>query len=184
MAQHPAAGRRGKLVDEGHIQIDRRGQSGENAALSGVCGGLDLDGVVTGGGEHIIAHGCQGFPDLRDGESAQVLVAVQLEPQQQRLLGKYVLLQGTQLGKGIPKIGIVGVKGPPLLLRPAFSRLFAHGLQQLGIVTGSAELNGIEPAGLKEIQEFVVGLNARRAVHGRHDPVHRGGDTRLLPSWT
>ena len=148
-------------MDKGHIQVHRRGNPVQDTALGGgVRRGADLNGVVAGRGNHIIAQCRQGLADLRHGHFPQVLVAVQLKPEQQRFLRKHILLQGAQLGKGIPKVGKIGTKGPAFLLRPLLPGLLAQAAQQLGVMAGPAELHRIEPAGLEEIQKFIIRLDS------------------------
>ena len=71
---------------------------------------------------------------------------------------------------------IVGVESPAVILGPYFVGFLAQAQQQLGVVTGAAELHCIEPGNFVEIHEFVVGLDPGILGQRRHDPGYIAGN--------
>ena len=164
-------------MDKGHIEVHRCGNPVQDTALGGgIRRGADLNGIVAGRGNHIIAQCRQSLADLRHGHFAQVLIAVQLEPEQQRFLRKHVLLQGAHLGKGIPEVGEIGIEGPAFLFRPPLPGLLAQAAQQLCVMTGPAELHRVQPAGLEEIQKFIVCQDSGVVALVGQNPCDHGRD--------
>ena len=179
MTHDPGAGLRGQLVDKGHIHMIHAGA--QNPLQQRIPGGLLLrlglhfHGVLLVGRHHIIPQGAQNLLQLGSGEVGQALEGVDVQPQQQRLLRQEILPVVQRL-EGILQIVEAGVEGAPLLLRPGLAHFLTQMAQELGIVSGSPELHGVQPGTLEKFQKFIVGLDPGLLALGRQNPLHIAGN--------
>ena len=165
-------------MDEGHIQPVQPGEEpGDEIALAFVLRlGLDLDGILLGGGDNVLPQGGDAFFQFHGGKAAQIREGVQIQPYQQGLLRQDVLGLGAQALERLPEVLKIGVEGALFRIRPGFAGLFPQVGQQFGIVPGAAELNGIKLGGLVEIQKFIVSPDPGLVGLGRKDTADVAGD--------
>ena len=98
-----------------------------------------------------------------------------MEPQQQRLLRKGVILSVEGL-QGIQEIGIVSIEGPPFILGPDMIRLHFQISQEFRVVTGATELQGIDFGIFVEFQEFKISLDSGIITLGGDHTLDIAGD--------
>ena len=172
----PGAGGRGHLMHEGHMEVVRQGDPGEQAGSRAFLGlGLHLDALLAHG-DHVLPQPRQGPLQLRGRQAAQVLIGIQLQPQEQCLLGQDVLALDILLIEGIPEIVEIGIEGVLLDVGPGLVLPLAQMGKELCIVAGAAELDRIEPGDLEKVQEFVVGPDPGLLTGLGQDPLHIAGD--------
>ena len=181
VTQHPCAAPGIHLVDEGHVQMI--GACGNEPLQEGRLGGilrlgLHLDGLLLlCVGDHVLPQGGDALFQLCGGQLPQVVKRVQIQPQQQRFLGKDFLRRHLQSAESVPEIVEIGVEGAPFRFFPDIVTFLAQMGQQAGIVPGVAELDAVQVGSLVKIHEFVVSLNSRLIGQGRHDALDGAGNS-------
>ena len=163
-------------MHEGHMEMVRQSdasqQTGGGALLSL---GLHLDALLAGG-DHILPQAREGPLQLRGRQAAKILIGIQLQPQEQGLLGQDVLALQLLAVEGILKVMEIGIEGILLHGGPGLILPLAKAGHELGIVAGAAELDRIEPGKLEEFQEFIVGPDPGLFAGLGQDPLHVAGD--------
>ena len=178
VAQAPAAGRWSEGMDKGHIHMVRQGEKAQEAGLGVLHLGFHLHRRFRNA-DNVLPKGGHGFFQLRSGQVAQILKGIELQPQQQGLLRQDIQLPGIHRRQSLPEILIAGVKGAPLLLGPFYIRLLAQQGQELSVILGPAELDGVDARYLEEVQKLIIGLDSGLlGLHRQHPLDHRGNPGR------
>ena len=145
-------------MDKRHMHVIRQGEKAQNAGLGVLHLGFHLHRRFRHT-DNVLPQGGHGFFQLRSGQLAQILERIELQPQQQRLLRQDIQLPGIHRCQSLPEILKTGVKGTPLLLGPFHIRLLAQQGQELSVILGPPEIDGVEARCLEEVQKFIIGLD-------------------------